>query len=288
MGNTFTTVLSTAPFDKLTFVTKAGLNIEKDIKKDFILFTGAEWKSFTPLGLANYRREDGLDTISISNIKTTEFTARIRWAKNEEFLSGYFDRTNMTCTNPILSFQTIVGVKGILGSQYNYQKFEFQFEHYHQLGILGRMYYGFTVGYINGKTAYPFLKVHEGNQSLYLMSTAFNKLNFLELVSDKYVSGFIENQWEGLFFDRIPLIKKLKLRLVTTGKFVIGDVSSRHQSEMLMPSFVKRFNNIPYAETSVGIDNILKFGRVDLVWRMTHLDPGAKPLGIRAKLVFNF
>lgn len=288
MGNTFTTVLSTAPFDKLTFVTKAGLNLEKDIKKDFVLFTGAEWKSFTPLGLANYRRVEGLDTVSISNIKTTEFTARIRWAKNEEFLSGYFDRTAVTTTNPILSFQTIVGVKGILGSQYNYQKFEFQFEHYHQLGILGRMYYGFTVGYINGKTAYPFLKVHEGNQSLYLMSTAFNKLNFLELVSDKYVSGFIENQWEGLFFDRIPLIKKLKLRLVTTGKFVIGDVSSRHQSEMLMPSFVKRFNNIPYAETSVGIENILKFGRVDLVWRMTHLDPGAKPLGIRAKLVFNF
>ena len=288
MGNTFTTVLSTAPFDKLTFVTKAGLNLEKDIKKDFILFTGAEWKSFTPLGLANYRRIDLLDTVSISNIKTTEFTARIRWAKNEEFLSGYFDRTAVTTTNPILSFQTIVGVKGIMGSQYNYQKFEFQFEHYHQLGILGRMYYGFTFGYINGKTAYPFLKVHEGNQSFYLMSSAFNKLNFLELVSDKYVSGFIENQWEGLFFDRIPLIKKLKLRLVTTGKFVIGDVSSRHQSEMLMPSFVKRFNNIPYAETSVGIENILKFGRVDLVWRMTHLDPGAKPLGIRAKLVFNF
>jgi len=288
MGNTFTTVLSTAPFDKLTFVTKAGLNLEKDIKKDFILFTGAEWKSFTPLGLANYQRVQGFDTVSISNIKTTEFTARIRWAKNEEFLSGYFDRTNITCTNPILSFQTIIGVRGILGSQYNYQKFEFQFEHYRQLGIFGRMYYGFTVGYINGKTAYPFLKVHEGNQSLYLMSSAFNKLNFLELISDKYVSGFIENQWGGLIFDRVPLIKKLKLRLVTTGKFVIGDVSSRHQTEMLMPNFVKRFNNIPYAETSVGIENILKFGRVDLVWRMTHLDPGAKPLGIRAKLVFNF
>jgi hypothetical protein len=29
-------------------------------------------------------------------------------------------------------------------------------------------------------------------------------------------------------------------------------------------------------------------GRVDLVWRMTHLDPGVSPLGIRAKLVFNF
>jgi len=288
MGNTFTTVLSTAPFDKLTFVTKAGLNLEKDIKKDFILFTGAEWKSFTPLGLANYKRVQGFDTVSISNIKTTEFTARIRWAKNEEFLSGYFDRTAVTTTNPILSFQTIVGVKGILGSQYNYQKFEFQFEHYRNLGIFGRLYYGFTVGYINGNTAYPFLKVHEGNQSLYLMSSAFNKLNFLELISDKYVSGFISNQWGGLLFDRIPLIKKLKLRLVTTGKIVLGDVGSRHQSEMLIPSFVKKFNTIPYAETSVGIENILKFGRVDLVWRMTHLDPGVSPLGIRAKLVFYF
>lgn len=288
MGNTFTTVLSTAPFDKLTFVKKAGLNLEKDIKKDFILFTGAEWKSFTPLGLANYQRIQGFDTLSISNIKTTEFTARIRWAKNEEFLSGYFDRTNVACTNPILSFQTIVGVKGILGSQYNYQKFEFQFEHYRQLGIFGRMYYGFTLGYINGKTAYPFLKVHEGNQSLYLMSSAFNKLNFLELISDRYVSGFIENQWGGILFDRLPLIKKLKLRLVTTGKFVLGEVSQRHQTEMLMPTFVKKFNNIPYTETSIGIENILKFGRVDLVWRMTHLDPGVSPLGIRAKLVFNF
>jgi len=288
MGNTFTTVLSTAPFDKLTFVNKAGLNLEKDIKKDFILFTGAEWKSFTPLGLANYQRVNGFDTVSISNIKTTEFTARIRWAKNEEFLSGYFDRTSVTTTNPVLSFQAIIGVKGILGSQYNYQKFEFQFEHYRHLGVLGRLYYGFTVGYINGSTAYPFLKVHEGNQSLYLMYSAFNKLNFLELISDKYVGGFIENKWEGLFFDRIPLVKKLKLRLVTTGKFVIGDVSARHQSEMLMPTFVKKFNNIPYAETSVGIENILKFGRVDLVWRMTHLDPGVSPLGIRAKLVFNF
>jgi len=288
MGNTFTTVLSTAPFDKLTFVTKAGLNLEKDIKKDFILFTGTEWKSFTPLGLANYKRIDGLDTVSISNIKTTEFTARIRWAKNEEFLSGNIDRTAVTTTNPILSFQTIIGVKGILGSQYNYQKFEFQFEHYRHLGIFGRLYYGFTVGYINGNTAYPFLKVHEGNQSLYLMSSAFNKLNFLELISDKYVSGFISNQWGGLIFDRIPLVKKMKLRLITTGKFVLGEVSTRHQSEMLLPSFVKRFNTIPYAETSVGIENILKFGRVDLVWRMTHLDPGVSPLGIRAKLVFNF
>ncbi len=288
MGNTFSTVLSTAPFDKLTFVTKAGLSFEKDIKKDFVAYGGMEWKEYTPLGLANYRKVVNFDTMTISKIKTAEFTARIRWAKDEEFISGNLDRTAMTCTNPILSLQGIFGIKGLMGSQYSYQKLEFQIEHYRQLGVFGRMYYGGSLGYIFGTTAYPFLKVTPGNQSLYLMSSAFNKLNFLEFISDKYASGFIENQWEGLFFDRIPLIKKLKLRLVTTGKIAIGDISSRHQTEMLLPSFVKHFNGIPYAEASVGIENILKVIRVDLVWRMTHLDPGMSPLGIRAKFAFNF
>lgn len=287
MGNSFTTLLSTAAYDKLTFVDKIGLNFEKDIKKDFILYTGAEWKSLTPLGLANYKRIEGLDTISISNIKTTEFTARIRWAKNEEFISGNFDRTPVACTNPILSFQAVIGVKGILGSQYNYQKLEFEVEHYHHFGIFGNIYYGGSVGYIFGNVAYPFLKAAPGNQSYYMMYTAFNKLNFLEFISDKYVSGFVENQWGGILFDRIPLIKKLKLRLVTTAKFTLGDISNRHQQEMLIPSFVKRFGGIPYAESSIGIENILKVGRIDLVWRMTHLDPGMSPLGIRMKFTFN-
>jgi hypothetical protein len=288
MGNTFTTVLSTAPFDKLTFVTKAGLSFEKDIKKDFVAFSGFELRELTPLGLANYKRVVNGDTNLISKIRTAEITARIRWAKDEEFISGSFDRAALTCTNPILSLQGVFGIKGLLGSEYSYQKLEFQIEHYRQLGVLGRMYYGGAIGCIFGTTAYPFLKAVPGNQSLYLMSSAFNKLNFLEFVTDKYASAFIENQWEGLFFDRIPLVKKLKLRLVTTGKIAIGEISNRHQKEMLLPGFIKHFNGIPYAETSVGIENILKVIRVDLVWRMTHLDPGMSPLGVRAKFAFNF
>ncbi|MEN9302863.1 MAG: hypothetical protein RL264_1292 [Bacteroidota bacterium] len=289
MGNTFTTVLSTAAFDKLTFVTKGGLSLEKDIKKDFILFTGAEWRELLPLGLANYRNVNANgDTTSISSIRTTEFTVRMRWAKDEEFLSGYFDRSRVTCTNPILSLQFMAGVKGILGSQYNYQKLEFQFEHYRQIGGLGWIYYGSTLGYIFGDAPYPLLKVHEGNQSYYRMYSAYNKMNFIEFVSDKYVSAFVENKWGGLFFDRIPYVKKLKLRLVTDARILLGSISQRHESEMLIPTFVKRFNGIPYAEVSVGIENILKVIRIDLVWRATHLDPGMNPFGVRGSLVFNF
>jgi hypothetical protein len=290
MGSTFATVLSTAPFDKLTFVKKTGISLEKDIKKDIVVYTAFDWKEFTPLGLANYLKNNSSTgyTDTISNIRTAEITARYRWTKDEEFLAGQFDRTSLRSVYPILSFQGIFGIKGIGGSQYNYQKYEFQLEHNTQVGIFGRMRYGAIAGYIHGDVAYPLLKVHEGNQSLWLLTTAFNKLNFLEFISDRYVGAFIENHWEGLLFDRIPINKKLKWRLLTTGRVVYGSLSSRHEKEMLIPSFVKRFGNVPYIESSVGIENILKVVRLDLVWRMTHQLPGVSPLGVRARISFNF
>lgn len=290
MGNTFSTVLSTAPFDKLTFITKAGVNLEKDIKKDIVGFIGLEWKEYQPLGLANYLQSNAqtgaFDTIS--RIKTSEITARLRWAKNEEFISGAFDRTSIRSKYPIIAIQGVFGIKGILGSMYSYQKTEIQLEHNAQIGILGRLYYGAKAGYIFGTLAYPLLNAHPGNQSLWLMSSAFNKLDFLEFISDQYVEGFIENHWDGFFFNRVPLIKKLNLRLVNSARIAYGNLSSRHQSEMIYPGFIRYFNKTPYIESAIGIENIFKFIRVDLVWRMTHNDPGSNPLGIRAKLALNF
>lgn len=288
MGTSFVTFLSTAPFDKLTFVQKAGLSLEKDIKKDLIVYTAAEWKNYTPLGLATYQRLLGQDTIQLSHLTATEFTTRIRWTKDEEFLAGSFDRTALRSPYPILSFQTVLGIKGILGSQYNYQKFEFQYEHNTQLGVLGRMRYGFTLGYINGSTAYPLLKVHEGNQSVWLLTSTFNMVNFIEFVSDRYVIGFAENRWEGLVFDRIPLVKATKIRLITTERIMLGSLSSKHADQMLIPDFVRPFNGVPYIELGIGIENILKVIRIDVIYRATHQIPGVSPIGIKARYSLNF
>lgn len=289
VGSTFNTLFRTGPLDKLTFVEKTGINFEKDVKKDLILFGGFEWKEYTPLGLANYQRYDAdSNLVNISRVQTAEITARIRWTKDEEFISGAFDRTSLRSKYPIFSVQGIFGIKGVFGSDYSYQKIEFQMTHNRNVGVWGYLKYGLNAGYIFGTAAYPFLKVHEGNQSYWLLTSAFNKLNFFEFISDKYVGGNIEHHWEGLFFDRMPLIKKLKWRLVTSGRIVYGSLDERHSREMIIPSFTKKFGLVPYAETAVGIENIFKFFRVDLVWRMTHLDPGMNPLGVRARWSFTF
>lgn len=295
IGSTFGTLLRTGPLDKLTFVQKTGINLEKDISKDIILYGGFEWKKFVPLGIANYLKPNpvtGIDD-TISSVQTSEFTIRFRWAKNEEFIAGAFDRKSVRSKYPIVAIQAIFGVKDLLKADYNYQKLDLFIQHWSPIGPLGRIKYGVNVGYIFGTAGYPFLKVHEGNQSFWLMDNAFNKMRFFEFISDRYVSAFIENHWDGLIFDRIPLIKKAKLRLVTTGRAVYGQIDPRHETEMRIPTFTKQFGNVPYVEVSAGIENILKIGRVDVFWRLTHLEPGVKvtdkaAFGIRAKYVINF
>ena len=289
VGSTFSSLLRTGPLDKLTFVDKAGINLEKEFVKDFVIYGVIEWKEYTPLGLATYERRNefgGLDTIR--HVQSSEVTLRFRWCKDEEFISGNFDRTTLPSKYPILSIQGIFGIKGLFGSDYNYQKLEFALEHNRNVGVLGRLRYGANAGVVLGTVAYPFLKVHEGSQSYWLYTNSFNRMSYFEFISDRYVGGFIEQHWQGLLFDRIPLIKKLKWRLVTTGRITYGAISQRHNEVMNIPSFTKQFGKIPYAEASVGIENIFKLGRVDLVWRLTHLYPGIAPLGIRARWSFAF
>ncbi|MEJ6776637.1 MAG: DUF5686 family protein [Crocinitomicaceae bacterium] len=295
IGSTFGSLLRTGPLDKLTFAEKVGVTIEKDLLKDIVLFAGFEWKEYTAIGAANYLRPNKKTAYddTIRRIQTTEFIARYRWSKNEEFISGSFDRTSIRSKFPVISIQGTFGVKGLLGGDYNYKKIDLFIEHTTTIGILGRIRYGINAGTIFGTAAYPFLKVHEGNQSYWLFDNAFNKMNFFEFISDKYVSVLIENHWDGFFFNKIPWVRKAKLRLVTTGKSVLGQISNRHLNEMLLPTFTKQFANVPYIEVGIGIENILKVGRVDLFWRLTHLEPGVKAtdiqaFGIRTKYVLNF
>lgn len=290
VGSTFGTLLRTGRLDKLTMVQKAGINLEKDVKKDIILFGGFEWKEYRPLGITPYivnNNQGGYD--SINKIVASEFLFRFRWAKNEEFVGGIFDRSSLGSRFPIISIQGIFGVKGLLGANYNYQKVELNVEHQRAIGPLGRIKYGVTGGYVFGKAAYPFLKVHEGNESYWLQLTGFNQMKYFEFISDKYVEGFIENHWEGAFFDRIPGIKKLKWRFVTAARVAYGGISQRNIDQMELPTFTRQFGKVPYIEAAVGIENIFNIGRVDLVYRITHNDPNSKfinHLAVRARFSF--
>jgi hypothetical protein len=100
--------------------------------------------------------------------------------------------------------------------------------------------------------------------------------------------------------NKIPLIKHLKLRLIATFKGVYGDLRDVNDpginpNAMLFPTDLEgststfSLKSKPYMETSIGIGNIFKFFRVDLVKRLSYLNnPSVQEYGIRVRFKFDF
>lgn len=285
----FASIFRTRPLDQLIMVETFGANIEKDWGKSFIVTAGAKWENLAALGATQFRvPTSSVSYTEINDISTFETSVKIRYAKNEEFISGTFDRISMGSKYPAISLEGVLGIKGILGSDYEYQKLELKISHSPKLGVFGKLYYEIYGGIYFGEAAYPFLKTHEGSQTYWFQTLAHNRMNYFEFISDRYVGASAEHHFNGLFFDRVPLVRKLKWRLVASAKSVWGEMSEKQTAQMLLPNNTKTFGNVPYLETALGIENIFKVFRIDAIWRMTHLDPGVSPIGIRGKFTIRF
>ncbi|MFD1553924.1 hypothetical protein DNU06_14035 [Putridiphycobacter roseus] len=273
IGNAFSTLLSVGDIDKLTMVDQFSVGFDKDYAFDMRTFSAVQWKKFTALQASDYQRVSGLDTLRINTITSFEIRNQIMYTKDEKFISGSFDRISLGSKYPIISLTHTLGIKSILGSQYNFNRLDFIVDHRPKLGVFGRLGYTLYAGKIFGTLPYPFLNVHEGNQSFYLQQSSMNLLRYYEFISDTWIGLNVEHRLQGFIMDRIPLVRKAKLRLVYGGKMVIGTLSNKHESEMLFPSFSNTLSfSKPYAEVSVGVENVLKFIRIDAIWRLTYLN----------------
>jgi hypothetical protein len=67
----------------------------------------------------------------------------------------------------------------------------------------------------------------------------------------------------------------------------VGTISNENLNFNILPVGTSDLRK-PYFEAGVGVENILRFIRVDGVWRLSHLDnPNAKKFGIMVSMVFD-
>ena len=112
-------------------------------------------------------------------------------------------------------------------------------------------------------------------------------MNYYEFASTEYLNCYAEHHFEGLFLNKVPLIKKLKWREVVSGRVIIGELEEEKLSTRL-PSITSELNN-PYYEVGVGLENIFKVFRVEFVQRLTHRDaPNTANWGIRGRMQIQF
>ncbi|MFM1932431.1 MAG: hypothetical protein RL226_1734, partial [Bacteroidota bacterium] len=277
------------PANKLTDVTQGEVSLEREWFYGFsntLIFTH---RILAPLGALSYDRlDDQMKSIAVNNLTTSEVTLYTRFAYKEKYLSGEFERVSLGTKYPTLEVAYSKGIKGLIEADYDYDKVVLRVKDKVRFGPFGYARIGIEAGKIWGALPYPLLQLHQGNETFFYDETAFNTMNFFEFVSDEWVSGSISYHAEGLFLNKIPLMRKLKWREVASAKGVIGGYNPANEFELVRPPETYTLTK-PFVEAALGVENIFKIFRIDALWRLSYLDhDNIVRFGIRAKFQFDF
>lgn len=287
--------------DKYLYNTIYRLEYLNEYESDWTFSIGLKNWTQTPVGnwAFNTKTDEG-ESIQVKDLRTSEFNAMLRWAPNEQFYQGKTYRIPIYNSYPVFTMRYNIGVKNVLGGQYNYHNLSLRIFKRMFMSRLGYSDMYLDGGIIFGQLPYPLMSVHAANQTYSFQLQGYNLMNFLEFVSDRYVSLNIDHNFNGFFLNRIPLIKHLKLREVCNIRVLYGGISDRnkpslHDNLIAFPTDEEgntttyTLADQPYVEASLGLANILKIFRVDVVRRFTYLNnPAVTKWGIRMRFKIYF
>ncbi len=285
------------------------LKRQKDDKMIYLRETVLEYKLETQSGFSltasvQHQRHEASRFIpfidgngnEFGHYNTAGFNVTLRYAPGEKFYQTRSFRIPINQDAPVFTLSHTFMPRGFLGSDYTINKTE--------AGIQKRFWFsafGYTdiilkAGKIWSTVPYPELLLPNTNLSYTIQPESFALMNAMEFINDQYLSWDVTYWINGAILNRIPLLKKLKMREVVSFRGLWGSLSDKNDP-MLHPELFQfpaiadchKMDKKPYMEIGVGLDNILTFLRVDYVWRLSYRDnPGINRSGVRVQLHFTF
>jgi Family of unknown function (DUF5686)/CarboxypepD_reg-like domain len=279
------------PADKLSIVREYKMVYEHEWFPGLMNTIQFNNREIFPVGenvFSFYNQSNPNQSLTKNSIVTSEISLKTRFAYKERIQMGEFERISLGAKYPIIELNYSYGIPQMLGGNYEYHRLQLSVRHWFHLWNLGRSKFIIEGGKIWGKLPYPLLKIHEGNESLIFDQCAFNMMNYYEFISDKYFSVYYTHHFEGLFFNRVPLFRKLKWREVVYGRGLVGSINEKNKDFSILPDGTHTVNK-PYFEAGAGIENIFKVFRVDAIWRLSYLEhENVSPFGVRFGMRFSF
>lgn len=281
--------------DKILYNHSLEAEYFNEFENHFSYNLGYLYNRLTPGGNLHFNNEDYLSPLNnIPYLNVSELSLNLRYAPNEVFYQGKLYRDALPNRYITYLLKVALGSKSI-GNDFNYSRVQLNIYKRFYFSIIGYSDINFEAGKVFGNVPYPFLFIHRANQSYSYQKNAYNLMNFLEFVSDKYVSASIDHSFNGFIFNKIPFLKKLKLREVLTCKILYGGVSNINNPSIQAGVYKFPVDNAgipltyslqekPYIEAGIGLSNILRIFRVDLIKRFTYLgNPNVSDIGIRVQ-----
>jgi len=230
------------------------------------LFSRTSYTTFSPLPPQKMISRNARDIIS------TELGLRIRYAAVEKMTVTARKGRRASGDHPVFELGYASGLPGIAGSQCSYQKASAGISQSLHLPGWGQFQYQLFGGKIWGKPL-PFmlLEVHQGNETYYYSRQSFNLMSRFEYVSDQYAGFMVEHHFDKKLLNWIPLVRRTNVRQFWNVKAVWGDLAPENKKLNRWEYgtyHMRSLNGKPYIEAGTGLDNIFRYFRLDLVWRL--------------------
>ncbi|MCH5237968.1 MAG: carboxypeptidase-like regulatory domain-containing protein [Muribaculaceae bacterium] len=230
----------------------------------------------------------------IGHYEQGSFNVVLRWAKGEKFVQGRSHRLPVNMDPWIITFRHEYGPKGLFGSYFTTNRTEISVNKRFWLSAFGYMDVVAKAGKVWSSVYFPALMWPNANLSYTIQPESYSLMDPMEFANDAYAALDFTYFGNGILFNRIPGINKLRLREAVTFKGLMGTLSDRNNPRLngdllTFPSdaIAMKMKKTPYMEIGVGIDNILSVLRVDYVWRLTYRDnPGVDRSGVRVSFHF--
>jgi Family of unknown function (DUF5686)/CarboxypepD_reg-like domain len=227
---------------------------------DFSFFGNKE-KQFTP----NYPYE--LISQNFSPNQALIAGLDLQFKPGQRYIEFPDNRISIGSKYPTLALSFRAGIPNLLGSDVNFEKWQFSVWDDINFKLKGVFKYRFGVGgFLNSKSVYVMdYQQFNGNQTFY----ANPYLNSFQLapyyqnstIASIYGVGHIEHHFNGMLTNKVPLLRNLQWNLV------VGSNAF----------YVNSSNN--YLEIFAGLENIFKLFRIDVVGSYLNGKPGQ--VGVR-------
>lgn len=208
------------------------------------------------------------------------FGLQLRYAPGEKFIQTKSSRFPINEEAPVFVLSHHFGPKGFAGSRYTVNKTELSVTKCFSLSILGRLTAMLAGGHVWSQSAFPELLIPNANLSYTIQPYSFALMNPMEFINTSFVHWDLIYEARGAIFNLVPGLRRLGLREVVGFRGLLGHLSKNNTPGPSNPELFLfpedaariRMGHKPYMELSVGLDNILRFIRLDYVWRLSYLD----------------
>ncbi len=279
--------------DKMTYLRSSNLQYTLETQSGFSVSAGFKFDTQEATKWLPF--EDGYGNV-YRKYDEASFNVTLRYAPGEKFYQTKNYRIPINLDAPVFSVTQTFAPKGFLGSLTTINKTELSVQKRFWFSAFGYTDIILKAGKIWSEVNYPNLLIPNANLSYTIQPESYTLMNAFEFANDQYLSWDLTYWANGAIFNRIPLIKYLKLREVFSFRGLYGKLSEQNNPEFNNNLFrfplntkCKPMEKKPYMEVGVGLDNIFTILRVDYVWRLTYRDtPGVDRSGLRVQLHFTF